>query len=231
MQIKINNFEGPLDLLLQLIEKDKLDITQISLLKVTEQYIAYLHQVKENKPEELADFLLVAAKLLYIKSKALLPELTEEDESGELDLAEQLRLYKKFIEAGEKLGEMFVSRHRAYGRPLFLSPASYSYQPPRALNSEKLAVVFSSLVNGLRAMQKLPKQTLRRVISINDKIKQILSLLGSREKLVFTDLILEKANKAEKIISFLGVLELSKQRKLAVEQNELFGEIIIKKII
>ena len=93
MRIRVENFEGPLDLLLQLIEQDELDITKVSLLEVTEQYINYLEEVEDKEPEMLADFLLIAAKLLYIKSKVLLPEIELENED-EIDLVEQLKCIK-----------------------------------------------------------------------------------------------------------------------------------------
>ena len=93
MEIKIENFEGPLDLLLQLIEQEELDITQVSLSAVAEQFISYLETIEKKEPEMLADFLLIAAKLLYIKSRALLPELEMELEEDSIDLARQLKMY------------------------------------------------------------------------------------------------------------------------------------------
>ena len=105
MKIKIENFEGPLDLLLQLIEREELDITTVSLLDVADQYINYLSKIEDKKPEMLADFLLIAAKLLYIKSRALLPELETDSDEDSMDLARQLKMYKKFVEASKILSK------------------------------------------------------------------------------------------------------------------------------
>ena len=228
MKIKIDNFEGPLDLLLQLIEKEELDITQISLLKVTEQYIAYLNQIKEDKPDKLADFLLVAAKLLYIKSKALLPEFAD-DEEEDIDLAEQLKMYKKFVEAGQYIEEMFYSASYAYGRPQLRIRFNYIYQPPKSLTVDKLHEEFKSILTGLRAFKILPRKTIQRVISIKEKINHILRLLSRRERLLFSELANQTKDKTETVVSFLGLLELTKQRRVVIHQQELFGEIIIKK--
>ncbi len=228
MQIKIDNFEGPLDLLLQLIEKEELDITQISLLKVTEQYMAYLDQIKGDKPDRLADFLLVAAKLLYIKSKALLPEFMEEEEEG-IDLAEQLRMYKKFVEAGQYIGEMFYSAAHAYGRPQLKIKFNYIYQPPKSLTVHKLYEEYKFILKNLKAFKILPRKTIQRVISIKEKINHILRLLNRRERLLFSELANQAKDKTETVVSFLGLLELTKQRRVIICQQELFGEIIIKK--
>jgi len=103
-KVQIEQFQGPLDLLLRLIEKEKLDITEVALSKVTEQYLKHLELIEESLPEDLADFLVIATKLLYIKSKALLPYLYPEDDD-ETDLAEQLKMYKLFLEAAKKLDQ------------------------------------------------------------------------------------------------------------------------------
>ncbi len=231
MQIKIDNFEGPLDLLLRLIEKEELDITQISLLKVTEQYIEYLSQIKENRPEALADFLLVAVRLLYIKSKALLPEIMDEAEEEADNLAEQLKLYKKFIEASRSVEQLFISDRHAYGRQQLVLKADQFYQPPKSLTVKVLQREFLSFLAGLRAFKVLPTKTIKRVISIKEKIARILELLNQRGKVFFSDLSGgQQASKAELIVSFLGILELSKQRKVIVRQEALFSEIVVEKI-
>jgi len=102
-KIKIEDFEGPLDLLLQLIEKQKMDINQISLAKVTEQYIHFIESSDGISPGELADFLVIAAKLLLIKSRSLLPYLESEDEDSGFELEKQLKMYKLFAEAAERV--------------------------------------------------------------------------------------------------------------------------------
>ena len=105
--IKIEQFEGPLALLVKLIDKAELDITQVSLAMVADQYIAHLKRLVNLDPEEMADFLVIASRLLLIKSKALLPYLLPEEEEAIEDLEEQLRMYKEFLEATKKVSEKF----------------------------------------------------------------------------------------------------------------------------
>src|SRR3989344_8534040 len=116
--IKIEQFEGPLDLLLNLIEEQKLDITTVSLAKVTEQFLNYVKGLQEKDPTHLASFLVIAAKLLVIKSKALLPnlEIDMELEEEAADLTVQLLLYKKFKEVGRFLKRMDLTRHQTWSR-------------------------------------------------------------------------------------------------------------------
>ena len=228
MQIKINDFEGPLDLLLQLIEKNKLDITKVSLSAVAEQYIDYINNLTESDPELLADFLLIAAKLLYIKSRALLPEL-ELDEDEELDLAKQLKMYKKYIAASLQVKCLFEKNNYAYGRPAELTKVKVDFQPPASLTVNKLQQVMVKLLDNLVKQEKIPHQTMAYVVSIKDKIRHIQQLLKSKSSLKFDELIKSAQNKTEIIVSFLGLLELVKQRQVNVWQVGIFEEIEIKK--
>src|SRR3989338_1295198 len=107
-EIKLDRFEGPLDLLLQLIEKENFDITQVALASVAEQFLHYLGEVEDTSPEELADFLVVAAKLLHIKSKTLLPVVDFEEEENTDDLTEQLRMYREFVKASQVISHLMV---------------------------------------------------------------------------------------------------------------------------
>ena len=113
--VRVEKFEGPLDLLLQLIEGEKLEITEISLVQVTEPFVQHVRERQGAiPPEELADFLVVAAKLIYLKSRALLPELTDQALDEGPDLADQLRMYRAFVEASNRLGEMDRRALRSY---------------------------------------------------------------------------------------------------------------------
>src|SRR3990167_7246611 len=114
MKIKLEQFEGPLDLLLTLIEEQKIDITQVSLSQVTEQFLQYVSTARGMHPEELADFLVVAAKLLFIKSKTLLPSLHIEEEDG--DLEKQLKMYKLYYDASQRIQAMLAQRRYSFSR-------------------------------------------------------------------------------------------------------------------
>ncbi len=226
MEIKIDNFKGPLDLLLQLIEREELDITEVSLVEVAEQYISYLSQVEYKKPDMLADFLLIAAKLLYIKSCVLLPELSLEEEEDTMDLAEQLRLYKKFVNASKHIKQRFESDNYAVSRQKYNYEVKTEFIPPTWLDKYSLYRVFRGMVSKIEESLSLEKQTLEKVISIKDKIAQIEKILLSKGLISFSEIAGDK--KVEKLVSFLGILELSKQRKVFLEQSQSFGEIQIQ---
>jgi segregation and condensation protein A len=231
MKIKIENFEGPLDLLLQLIEREELDITTVSLLDVADQYINYLSKIEDKKPEMLADFLLIAAKLLYIKSRALLPELETDSDEDSMDLARQLKMYKKFVEASKILSKNFSQNTFSYSRPVNTVKVKALFEPPSSLNSNKLKRIYESIVKELSAMVALPKKSLERVVSIKEKISHIKEMIKNKESFNFSDIISGAQDKTEKIVSFLGMLELVKQKAIDVRQSDRFEEIEITKVI
>ncbi len=227
MQIKINNFEGPLDLLLQLIEKNKLDITKVSLSMVAEQYIDYINNLNKIDPDLLADFLLIATKLLYIKSKALLPEI-ELDEEDETDLAQQLRMYKRYVDASQQIKSLFEDNRYAYARPFKIFKIKTEFIPPASLTVKKVQQVYLKLLSNLAKEEKIVKRTMSYVISIKDKIRYIQALLATKGSFKFNELINRARGKTEIVVSFLGLLELVKQRKVVARQNGIFEEIEIK---
>lgn len=235
LHIKTEKFTGPLGLLLQLIEKEELDITEVSLAKIADQYVELIRKSSRIDPDHTADFLVVAAKLLYIKSKALLPYLVL-DEEEEQDLEEferQLRMYKEFIEATKeiekKLGKKKFMFAREFSRKAIFNSAKI-FSPPKKLNSEELRMVFTDILNKAKPVKKeLEQETLEHKINIEDKIMRIQSLLLDRIKFSFNKLRQESNSKTEVIVSFLAMLELSKQRELILEQSELFGDITINR--
>jgi len=228
MKIKIENFEGPLDLLVKLIEDEELDITQISLVQVAEQYIGYLEQVENRRPEMLADFLLVASKLLYIKSKVLLPELMsvgEEEDAAELEA--QLKMYKKYYDASKKIDELFYRDSYAFNR-LKNTRIAARFVPPKSLTDRKLRLIYGEIVKSFEAVKKLPRQSIKKIISIKEKMEKIRNLLKIKTAPVTFGDFLDEGHSQDVIVSFLGMLELIKQAQLEVRQEGMFGEIIIE---
>jgi segregation and condensation protein A len=229
-------FSGPLGLLLNLIESEEMDITEISLAKIADEYVSYIRSAQDINPEELADFLVIAAKLLLIKSKALLPYLYTTEEEEEIDdLERQLRMYKEFVAASLKIKEQI-----ARGERLFLPPLTKNrrgqfnlpvFSPPAKITAEllheKFLVILAGLVKQLE--EKLPEARLEPKISIDDKIAIIKQLLVDKIKINFSHLLASAATKTEVIVSFLAVLELAKQKELFFEQDELFSEIHISR--
>ncbi|MBI4090763.1 MAG: segregation/condensation protein A [Candidatus Komeilibacteria bacterium] len=226
-RFSVEQFEGPLDLLLKLIEDEKLDITTISLAKVADQYLAYLQEQEEVLPaEEIADFLVVAAKLIYIKSKYLLPSLELEEEEG--DLEQQLKIYREYYQASKVIHKMIGKKKFSYVRSVPLKlPREQHFSPPQHLTTHALADAFKLVIGKLEVIIRLPKIFLKNTISIREKIQ---SLKDAIERGIFHfHRLYDKTNKQDIIVSFLALLELVKTRHVAVEQTAMFSEITIRK--
>lgn len=230
-QIKVDQFQGPLDLLLQLIEQEKLDITKLSLAQITEQYVAIIREAKERiNPEELADFLLVAAKLMVIKSKALLPYLNlGEEEEDENDLAQQLKIYKEFYDASKNIAKLIAKKRFGFSREKLLIEGEIGFQPPKKITAAHLAKVFWEFIGNIVPLVKLPQGVIRKTINLQEKIQRIREMILSQAQLNFKTVLAEAKDKTEVIVSFLAVLELVKQQSIVVTQNEIFTEIEITK--
>ncbi len=233
MQIKIEKFEGPLSLLLKLIEKEEMDITEISLAGIADQYVEYIRNSNNINPENMADFLVVAARLLLIKSKALLPYLYPEEEQEIEEFEQQLKMYKEFLEAAKKINLMLGKKKfmfaREFNRKAVLANANI-FSPPKSLKLSDMKIIFKDLLTRVKPPEKLEEETLDYKINIEDKILSIQQMLVNRIKFSFNKIINNAKNKTEVIVSFLAMLELEKQRELSIRQNDLFEDIIINKL-
>ncbi len=228
-EVKMEQFEGPLDLLLKLIEENNFDITKISLAKVTDQYVLYMREVEEAMSVDLADFLVVAAKLLYIKSKALMPFLVWDDEE-EGDLEQQLKLYKEFLEASGKIKKMLNKKRFTFAREKQITANDIIFNPPKSINIHGLAEIFNDVLAKLEPIFELPKKLIEKAISIKEKIQQIKDLIAGQKSFSFNHLIETAENRTEVIVSFLAILELVKQNEADLRQEFLFEEIIIQSL-
>ncbi len=213
---------------MSLIQEKELSITEVSLSSVTEQYLSHLETVEERQPEQLADFLLIATKLLLIKSKALLPELLPEEES-ESDLAEQLRVYKMFVEAAKNVNRLWNTQGFSYERIEALQRPK-TYEAPKHFDIDAIAQAMKRLITRLEAPKVLPKSTLYSVVSVKQKMKEIRNLLLKKRNFNFFAILKNPYNRSEAIASFLAVLELLKQKKVSAAQESLFGDIIVSKV-
>jgi segregation and condensation protein A len=224
-------YEGPLDLLLQLIERAELDITAIALATVTDQYLTYIRQLQDARADEISAFLVIAAKLIQIKSEALLPrppvrEVGEED-PGEA-LARQLRIYKRFKEISALLEERETQGLHTYLR---LAP------PPKVEGRLDLSdITLKDLMEAAEGIyqQEQEKQSLGTVISapkvtIREKIAFIAEKLGQSEHSSFKALIDSAQSRLEIVVTFLALLELVKRYRVAAKQEALFGDIQIER--
>jgi segregation and condensation protein A len=238
MDFQTEKFQGPLGLLLQMIEAQEMDITEIALANIADQYVRYVEQAGDIDPEEIVDFLLIASRLLYIKSKALLPYLTsDEDEEVFDDLEKQLRMYKEFIEASVKVSDL-IKQEQLMLTPVFNKTirqekqVEITFAPPTKLKVSDLHEAYLNILAALekRQEQKLPEERLEIKVNIEDRIGHIRSLLAEQLSISFHKLLEKSQSKVEVIVNILAMLELAKQRELEFEQVDLFSEIKILKI-
>lgn len=226
-EIHIDNFDGPLDLLWDLIKKAKIDVTDVSISDITEQYISYLKHMKTLSVKIASEFIWMASELLYYKSKALLPT---EDLGDEFfvpplppELIEKLLEYKKYQKASIELKEMFDMQDR-----YFMRDAAY-----KNLAGENDSYIDVSLFDLLKAFAGIleTQEPIEREeiifdeILVSDRIDYIIGLLKEKEIVVFSEIFSRVPVRAEVIASFLAVLEMTKTGMIRLDQHRVFGEI------
>lgn len=229
MNFKLEKFEGPLDLLLELIEKEELQITELSLAHVADQYLEHIKNNSNIHLENLAEFLSVASKLILIKSRALLPilEFSQEEEAEIKDLAKQLEEYKKFKEAALALGKIAQQGRISYAREGFSGIKAFFY-PPENVNVYDLKKYFQAVLAEIPIIEKLEEEIVREVMTLEEKINDLQNVLRQRVETSFADITANATEKIDVIISFLAMLEMVKQRIIDVDQEELFREIKLR---
>lgn len=215
-----------MELLLELIEKEKLSITELSLAKVAEEYLEHIKNNENIHLDHLADFLSVASRLILIKSRALLPMLkfTEEEEKEIQDLTEQLAEYKKFKDASVKLGSLARLGKIIFSREGFIGIKSVFY-PPENINAYDLKKCFQQILSDIPVFEKLHEEIVEEVVTLEEKISDLEQALRLRAQTSFSDLVSGAESKADVIVSFLAMLEMIKQRIVEVEQEDLFKDI------
>lgn len=229
-QIKLEQFEGPLDLLLQLIEQEKLSINEISLATIAEQYLDYLQHIEERFPEELADFLVVATKLLLMKSRTLLPYLQIEEEEEERSLEEQLKIYKVYFDATKQIQQLLFNGGRLFSRPpVKMLSRETVFAPPEGITLQNLASWMGEVLRQLEPLIALPRQSLEKAVTLQEKIADLEHRLVREFSLSFKSLIRTASSRTEIILTFLALLELVKQKSIMVKQDKLFSDISIQK--
>lgn len=228
--VRLEQFEGPLHALLALIETEKLDISEISLAKVTDGYLNLLQENPDLPPEELADFLVIASKLLLIKSKLLLPFLYpgEAEEEGQ-DLEEQLRIYKAYLDASKQIEKMAAGRRFLYAHDK-LPKTDIGFSPPKKLTTDQMRELFLGVAARLEPVVKTEKRALEKVMSLHEKIRQIKETMDRVGRMSFRALMESSGSRMEIIVSFLALLELVKQKDVAVAQAGQFDDIAITRI-
>lgn len=229
-QTQLAQYQGPLDLLLSLIEEEKLDISQIALAKVTDQYLAYLDKAENITPTELADFLLVATKLLVIKSKLLLPQLADDEDDSAEQLEAQLKMYRDYLAASKKLEALIAEKNFCFSRERLALNLEPVFSPPTALAADSLRQIFTELVSRLDYVINLPKQVMARVVTLKEKVTDIRNFLSRLGQASFKNILTDVKTKAEAVVCFMALLELIKNNEIAVNQKGVWDDIMIEKI-
>jgi len=230
-KVKLDVFEGPLDLLLYLIQKEEVDIYDIPIARITDEYVQYLELMQLLDLNIAGEFLVMAATLMHIKSKMLLPPDQSEEEKVEEDpraeLVRRLIEYKKFKEAASQLSSM-ESQHKH-----FFSRVGSGVKPEELPKEEEYfeASLFDLITAFTKVLKDIPKDVFYKVVkdefTVSEKIHDILHMLVDRKSLLFTDLFKAAKNKFEIITIFLSVLELIKIKEIIVVQSAAFAEIEI----
>jgi segregation and condensation protein A len=226
-QLQLNVFEGPLDLLLYLIDQQELDITAVSLVQVTDQYLTYLRSGEQVDATALAEFIAIGARLLYLKSRALLPQPEtdiEPDEDLGDDLVQRLREYRRYKEAAAALQDIQDTGLRAYPR---LAPPQ-NLPLPTGLTDvtlERMAQILREVLERQPEEEEEPGVVERREVTVEEKVELLEGDLRRQGQVSFRVFISSCRSKLEVIVSFMAILEMIKMLKLWAEQDDTFGDI------
>lgn len=236
--IVINNFEGPLDLLLYLITKNKMSIFDISLSELTDKYIEYLNQMSEQNIEITSEFVVMASTLLDIKARKLLPELEPKEEEivSEDDIINRIIEYKKYKEISDELYNMYSNNFGSFVKPF----EKIKYKEKRPYSGENLdiqklynmydEILFRNKNKINKKSEEIKKIAIYEKITVQDKVRQIVNYLDNNNNMIFNNVFsIEKLDNIEIVTAFLGMLELSKLKEVDIQQRYLFSDINVEK--
>lgn len=233
--IKLENFEGPLDLLCHLVDKNKMDIDKVNISQITDQYIEYLNAMKELNLEIASEFIVMLSTLVYLKSKHLLPkEGEDEEELTEEELIKRIIEYKRYKE----IIKLFREKYNTYSKRIFKLPEKIElpnrklerkYEKEDISESYRLLVERNENKKNKNAIN-MEKIAIIETVTVASKVKDIFRELVKKHKFVFRTLCTSKKyTKLETVTAFSGMLELSRRNKIITEQNKNFGDIIVSK--
>lgn len=233
--IKIENFEGPLDLLCHLIDKNKMNICDINLSDITDQYIDYINAMEEMNLEVTSEFLIMASTLIYLKSKTLLPSDTEDEkELTEEELLRRIIEYKKYKEITKVLKENYL----VYSKRNFKMPDNIELpvqKLEKEYNKDIIPQLYTELMNKSKQRlntnaKNIEKIAITDTYTVTEKVKEMFKELIRNKKFVFNKLFSVKTkNKNEVVTAFSGLLELSRRSKVITNQEITFGDITVEK--
>ena len=243
-ELQVGEFSGPLEKLLELIEAEKLGINEVSLTKVTDAFLKYLEEFRGEGDGEtefrmdlrvLADFIAVASRLIFLKSKYLLPglALTEEEEGEIKDLEERLKIYQKLKPAIKLLNELWRTSHKSYSRPYFLGrgagvvPGQAVFYPGKALDKESLEGALGQLFETIKTFELETETIKETIVSLEEKITEVLGRIQKEGDMQFKNLSSSKS-RSEAIVVFLALLHLAREQLILLEQMENFSDIMVR---
>lgn len=234
-EIKLENFEGPLDLLCYLVDKDKMDINQINISQITDQYIEYIKAMDKLNLDVTSEFVLMATTLLYLKSKSLLPKQVEdEEELTSEELINRILEYKRYKEITKKFREFFEE----YSKRVCKLPEKIELPKKKIQETYSNNIIIETYKELLqRSKEKVNKHSIdieqiaqAESITIASKVKDIFKELLKKQKFIFSNLCkAKKYTKIEKVVAFTGLLELARKNKVKAHQEKIFGDIVVKK--
>lgn len=228
-QVKIEKFEGPLDLLLELIKKQKLEITEISISKVASSFLDFVEDNEEIDSELLSDFLFIAAQLLLIKSKSLLPQIEVETEE-ELDANElefRLKEYDKYKEKTEFIEKQLQNDDIVYSKQFVLTKVP-TFIPGENATAENLQNALKKLISYFDKEEQKKEKKIEKTVSISEKMSHIKTFVRNEQQLNLSSLFERTTSKTDMVVTFLALLELVKKNDIRVKQKELFSDITIE---
>ncbi len=230
-KVKLEIFEGPLDLLLFLVKQNHLEIEAIPIAKITDQYLQTMELMQALDLEVAGEFLVVAATLMQIKSRMLLPpEALPPQEADEPDpaqeLIERLKEYQRFKEAAEVLSGMEKQRFVQFSRPVSREGEPAEVEEYVEASLFDLLNAFSQFVSG-EVSREMFHEVIQEEFTVEQKVTQLRELIGRIKKMSFTELLRQARSKPEMIVTFLGLLELIRLKEILIVQDQLFSEILI----
>ena len=234
--IKTNEFEGPLDLLCHLIDKNKMNINDINISDITDQYMLYINQMEEMNLDITSEFLVMASTLLFLKSKSLLPKQENvEEELTEEQLIQRIIEYKKYKEITKKLKESFEEfSNRVYKNAEIIELPKQRIE--RDYDSTIIPEIYEKLITRNKEKVNQNAKNIEKIAitdkyTVADKVKQMFKELVRKKTFVFNKMFsIKEHNKQEVVTAFSGLLELSRRSKVETQQEDLFGDINVKKI-
>jgi len=245
ISVKLEAFEGPLDLLLYLIEKNKVDIYDIPIVTITEQYLDYIKKMETEDMNVMSEFLVMAATLLDIKSRMLLPKEVDEESGEELDpraeLVQQLLEYKMCKYMAYELKDRQMDASHTYFKPMTLPKEIEDYREPLDLEQiigdatlSKLQELFNMVMKRQEDKIDPVRSTFGKIkkeeVDIDNKARYISYYISSHGKCSFVELLERQNSKAEIIVSFLVILEMMKMGQVTIVQDDIFGDIMIQMV-